>query len=223
MFPIRDHNPSHKFPLLTIGIIAINTYLFFLELTAPDLDAFIYQYALVPKTIDLLNPVTLWPFVSSMFLHGGWLHILSNMWFLWIFGDNIEATLGHLKFIVFYLLTGFAAGLTQYLIDPSSTIPILGASGAIAGVLGGYLVLFPQAKIETLVTSFGGFLTTVNLPAYFMLFYWFATQLFAGVGSVAVGLHNQGGVAFFAHAGGFAAGWLIMKLIRPTQTWVRTE
>lgn len=223
MFPFRDHNPSHKFPFITILIILTNAYFFFLELTSPDIEAFIVQYALVPERIHLVNPLTLWPFISSMFLHGGWLHILSNMWFLWIFGDNIEATLGHFRFLSFYLVTGLAAGFTQYMIDPASSIPVIGASGAIAGVLGGYLVLFPHAKIETLVTTFGGFMTSVNVPASLMLVYWFVTQLFSGVGSVAIGAHTQGGVAFFAHAGGFAAGWILMTLFKPALKWVRVQ
>ncbi len=145
------------------------------------------------------------------------------MWFLWIFGDNIEASLGHVKFLLFYLVTGVAAGLTQYFISPSSVIPVLGASGAIAGVLGGYLVLYPHAKIETLVTTFGGFMSTINIPASFMLIYWFVTQLFSGVGSVAIGTQTQGGIAFFAHAGGFAAGWILMRMVKPYLAQVRIE
>src|SRR3989344_8128485 len=152
MFPIRDQHPSHKFPLVTILLIAINCVVFFLELTAPDPEVFINQFALTPAAINFLNPTTLVSFLTSMFLHGGWLHILSNMWFLWIFGDNVEATLGSLGFLFFYLFTGLAASLLQYFIDPTSAIPVLGASGAIAGVLGSYLVLFPRAQIETLIT-----------------------------------------------------------------------
>lgn len=222
MFPIRDHNHSHKFPLVTLFIIALNALFFFVELTSPDLEAFLYEYALVPSKINFFDPLTLWPFISSMFLHGGWLHILSNMWFLWIFGDNLEATLGHVKYLAFYLVTGIIAGLAQYLIDPPSSIPVLGASGAIAGVLGGYLVLFPHAKIESLVT-FGIFISRINVPASLMLIYWFVTQLFSGVGSVAAGIHDQGGVAFFAHAGGFAAGWVLMHFLKPLVSWRRLE
>lgn len=222
MFPIRDHNHSHRFPIITVLIILLNAVLFFIELSTPDLDAFLYNYALVPSKILLTDPFSWWPFVSSMFLHGGWLHILSNMWFLWIFGDNIEATLGHVKYLLFYLFTGIIAGLAQYFVDPTSTIPMLGASGAIAGVLGGYLVLFPHAKIETLATL-GMFVSRINVPASIMLIYWFATQIFSGVGSIAVGTHEQGGVAFFAHAGGFAAGWLVMQIVKPALTWRRVE
>ncbi|HCS78214.1 TPA: rhomboid family intramembrane serine protease [Patescibacteria group bacterium] len=219
MFPIRDHHPSSRFPLVTILIITINCFIFFLEMTAPDLDQFIAQYALLPATVNFLNPLTLVPFLTSMFLHGGWLHILSNMWFLWIFGDNIEATLGSIGFLMFYLFAGFAASLLQFFIDPTSVIPVLGASGAIAGVLGGYLVLFPRAQIETLVTL-GYYVSRINVSAQIMLIYWFITQLFSGVGSLAIGVAAQGGVAFFAHIGGFAAGWLLTQLfIKPRLKW----
>ena len=218
MFPIRDQHPSHKFPLVTILLIAINCVVFFLELTAPDPEVFINQFALTPAAINFLNPTTLVSFLTSMFLHGGWLHILSNMWFLWIFGDNVEATLGSLGFLFFYLFTGLAASLLQYFIDPTSAIPVLGASGAIAGVLGSYLVLFPRAQIETLITL-GYYVSRINVSAQVMLIYWFITQLFSGVGSITVGV-GEGGVAFFAHIGGFAAGWLLTQLfIKPRQTW----
>lgn len=218
MFPIRDHHSSYKFPLVTIFIIVLNCLAFFLELTALDPEGFIYQYALVPETVNFLNPASLLPFLSSMFLHGGWLHILSNMWFLWIFGDNVEATLGSIGFLIFYLFSGIAASLLQYFIDPASAIPVLGASGAIAGVLGGYLVLFPKAQIETLLTL-GYYVSRVNVSAQVMLMYWFIMQLFSGVGSITAGV-SEGGVAFFAHIGGFAAGWLVTQIIiKPRQTW----
>ncbi len=223
MFPIRDHNPSHKFPYVTLTIILINALVFLLELTVPDQEFFIYTYALVPDKINFFVPATLPPFLTSMFMHGGWLHIISNMWFLWIFGDNIEASLGHFRFITFYLISGFSASLLQYLIDPASIIPMLGASGAIAGVLGGYLVLFPHARIETLVTYFGGFISKVNVPASLMLVYWFVTQLFSGVGSIAIGAGDMGGVAFFAHIGGFAAGWVIIRVFKSRLTWYKIE
>src|SRR3989338_2746659 len=135
MFPIRDHNPSNRTPFITWLIIAITSHVFYLEITAPDLEVFIRQYALIPAQINFLNPSTLLPFFYSIFLHGGWLHIISNMWFLWIFGDNVEATLGHIKYIFFYIISGLAAGLLQYIISTFANIPMLGASGAIAGVL----------------------------------------------------------------------------------------
>lgn len=223
MFPIRDHNPSHRFPLITLLLIAASSYVFFLQLSSSDPEAFVFTYGLVPASLNIADPATWLPVLTSMFLHGGWLHILSNMWFLWIFGDNVEATIGKARYILFYLISGVAAALAQYILTPTSEIPMIGASGAIAGVLGGYLVLFPHAKIETLVMGFGLYATTINVPAQFMLFYWFLTQLFSGVGSVASGLHNQGGVAFFAHIGGFVAGWLMMQILKPRISWRRVE
>ena len=180
MFPIRDHNPSKSFPVITVLIILITSYVFFLQLTAFDPEAFIMNYALVPALVDFGNPATWWPFIWSMFMHGGWLHIISNLWFLWIFGDNVEAFLGHIGFLLFYLLTGIAASLVQFFFMSGSEIPTLGASGAIAGVLGAYLVLYPRHKIDTLVISFGGFLQKLQIPASFMLGYWFIIQLFSG-------------------------------------------
>jgi membrane associated rhomboid family serine protease len=212
MLPIKDHNPSNKFPLVTIALILINIFVFFQELAAPNTEAFIETYALIPATVNFLNFNSLFPFIYSMFLHAGFVHIASNMWFLWIFGDNVEADWGHIKFLAVYLLSGIIAGLAQFLINPASPIPMLGASGAVAGVLGSYLVLHPKAKIETLIVMFGGFLTRVNIPAYIMLGYWFITQLFSGTASVAAGMQTTGGVAFFAHVGGFISGFVLSKI-----------
>lgn len=212
MFPIRDHNPSKKFPLFIILLVLATSIVFFLEITSPDIEVFINQYALIPAQVDFFQPMTFLPFIYSMFLHGGWLHIISNMWFLWIFGDNIEAYLGSIKFILFYLLTGSVAGFTQYFFNPASAIPTLGASGAVAGVLGAYLVLYPKNKIDTLVFSFGGFLHNIQLPASIMLGYWFVIQIFSGVGSFASSM--EGGVAWWAHIGGFASGYLITKVVK---------
>lgn len=211
MLPIRDHNRSNKFPLFTLLIILANILVFLVELTVPDPDTFISYYALIPASVDFSKPITFIPFLTSMFLHAGFVHLFSNMWFLWIFGDNLEATLGKVKFLLFYFLSGLAAGVLQYLLISSSTIPNLGASGAIAGVLGGYLVFFPQARIETLVATFGGFLHRIELPAQIMLFYWFFIQLFSGTAGVVSGQMALGGVAWFAHIGGFVAGWLMAK------------
>lgn len=212
MFPIRDHNPSESFPLVTIFIIIVTSIAFYLQLTAPDFEGFIMQYALVPSRVDVSRLETLLPFIYSIFMHGGWLHIISNLWFLWIFGDNIEATLGHVRYLFFYLLCGIAAGLTQYLFSASSDIPMLGASGAVAGVLGAYLVLFPRHKIDTLMFMFGGFMQRIQVPASFMLGYWFVIQFISGVGSFGF---EGGGVAWWAHVGGFAAGWVLVRLLRP--------
>lgn len=212
MFPIRDHNPSHKLPIITVLIIIVTSFVFFLELSALDLESFIETYALVPSFVNFLDLKTLLPFISSIFLHGGWLHIISNMWFFWIFGDNIEAALGRITFILFYLICGIAAGLLQYLVNPSSSVPMLGASGAVAGILGAYLVLYPRHRIDTLVATFGGFMREVQMPASLMLGYWFVIQLFSGVGSL--GVTSGGGIAFWAHVGGFVAGWIVVRFFK---------
>lgn len=185
--------------------------MFFLELVAPNTELFIDQYALIPANVNFSNLSSLTPFITSQFLHAGFLHILSNMWFLKIFGDNVEEKFGSIFYLFIYLLSGVVGGLIQYLFSPDSTIPMLGASGAVAGVLGAYLVFFPRHQIETLI-PFGFYMSTVRLSAQVMLLYWFITQLFSGVGSVAVA--QIGGVAFWAHVGGFVAGWLIAKLSR---------
>lgn len=209
MFPLRDsHHPS-KTAFITIALIILNVYFFIQEMMAPDLEKFISQYALVPSLIDFSNIETLKPFITSQFLHAGLFHLISNMWFLKIFGDNVEEVFGSYIFLIIYLASGVAGGLLQYFFSPTSEIPMLGASGAVAGVLGAYLVWFPHHKIETLV-PFGLFMTTVNISASIMLFYWFVTQLFSGVGSIAYA--QLGGVAFWAHIGGFVFGYLASKM-----------
>ena len=210
MLPIRDNNPSPHFPIVTFLLIFANIFVFLLELLTPDIDLLIKEYALIPKELNFFELNSLSTLISSQFLHAGFIHILSNMWFLWIFGDNLESDWGHLKFLFFYLGSGIVAGLTQYLVNPTSPIPIIGASGAVAGVLGGYLVFHPYAKIQTLIVTFGGFLTTIDLPAYLMLVYWFFSQFFAGTASIFVGTQT-GGVAFFAHVGGFITGYALSK------------
>lgn len=212
MIPLRDSEPSRIFPFWVITIIAVNIYVFFLELTAPNPDIFIAQYALVPNLVDPSIWQTLMPFITSQFLHGGFVHIISNMLFLWIFGDNVEARLGFLLFPIFYLASGAAGGAAQYLLMADSTIPMLGASGAIAGVLGAYFALFGHHSVKTLVPVFG-FLTVVDIPASVMLFYWFITQLFSGAAAITVAT-EVGGIAFFAHAGGFAFGWVVGGLFK---------
>lgn len=212
MFPLRDHNHSGSFPLITLLLIALNAIAFFIELSAPNPDAFIYTHALVPSTVNFSDISTLVPFITSMFLHAGWLHILSNMWFLWIFGDNIEATLGKLPYLVFYLFCGIVAGLAQYASMTTSDIPMLGASGAVAGVLGAYLVFFPHARIETLITL-GPFISTTLISAQIMLGYWFIIQLFSGAASIVDTAAVGGGVAFLAHAGGFIAGYVLARIV----------
>lgn len=210
MFPIRDHNPSDRLPFINYIIIAVTSFIFYLEITAPDFERFLGQYALIPSQVDFTNPGTLYPFVTSIFLHGGWLHIISNMWFLLIFGDNIEAFLGHIRYLVFYLFCGIGAGLVQYFFTTGLDIPTLGASGAIAGIMGAYIHLFPKNRIDTFIISFFGFLQVIQLPAYIMLGYWFLIQFLSGVGSTAG--PAEGGVAYWAHIGGFAIGWFFIRL-----------
>lgn len=211
MIPLRDSYPTRERPVITYFLILANLFVFLLELLAPDLETFINQYALIGAKVNLLIPTSLWPFLTFQFLHGGFLHLFSNMWFLKIFGDNVEEKMGRLRFLFLYLFFGVFAGLSQYIFLMNSTVPMIGASGSVAGVLGAYFVFFPHHKIETLIPVFG-FWRIIELPASFMLFYWFITQLFAGVGSLA--MPEVGGVAFMAHAGGFIAGWLIAKRFR---------
>ena len=205
MFPIRDTQNSGKFPFINLALIAINLYVFFLELTTPNLDLFIEKYALIPGLINFADFNRLTPFVTSLFIHAGFLHILSNMWFLWIFGDNVEARIGHLKYLIFYIFCGVTASFAQYIVTINSNLPMMGASGAIAGVLGAYLYFFPENKIDSLVPIFG-LPIIIAIPASFMLIYWFITQAFNGVASIFVATASVGGIAYIAHAGGFLSG-----------------
>ncbi len=206
MFPIRDTKNSNKFPFVNLVIITANIYVFYLELTSASLEGFIAKYALIPANINFADINTLSPFVTSMFLHAGFLHIISNMWFLWIFGDNVEAKIGHIKYLIFYLFCGIFAALIQYVFITSSNLPMIGASGAIAGILGAYLKFFPRNKVDTLIPVF--FLPLIiGVPAVFMLIYWFLIQAFSSFSSIAqTGTFD--GIAYSAHAGGFLVGFL---------------
>jgi len=210
MIPFRDDNPSQSFPFVTITLIVINVLVFFYQLylqSIGQLDAFIAQAALTPYLVITQPGVATWGDVfTSMFMHGGWLHLGGNMLYLWIFGDNIEDTLGHGLYLIFYLACGVAADVAHILSGPSSTVPTLGASGAIAGVLGAYLLLYPQARIQTLLFLFR-FIRVVSLSALWVLGFWFVLQLFTGVLSLG---GEGGGVAYFAHVGGFVAGVALM-------------
>jgi membrane associated rhomboid family serine protease len=208
MFPIRDTQPSYTRPVVTMALIAVNALVFLFELSLDpwSRNAFVAAYGLVPENFAWANVLT------SMFLHGGWMHLLGNMWFLWIFGDNVEDVLGHGKFLGFYLGCGAVAGLTQTLLSTDPRVPMVGASGAIAGVMGAYMVKFPHSRILSLVTIIF-FFTTIEVPAWLMLVYWFATQFFSGVGTIAYSHASQGGVAFFAHVGGFVAGAILISLL----------
>lgn len=208
-----------SFPLVTVALIAANVAVFLYELTlSPSgTELFFSRYGMIPDQISnggnwrLQADLSAYlPLFTSMFIHAGWLHLAGNMLFLWIFGNNIEDSMGRLRFIVFYLMCGLIASFAQIAVEPTSAIPNVGASGAIAGVLGGYLLLFPRAKVTTLVIL-GIFITVIELPAIIVLLFWFVFQLAAG----AAGLAGSGagdGVAYFAHIGGFAAGLLAIKV-----------
>lgn len=208
MIPLRDTRPSASTPIVTVILISLNilVFLFQVSLDPYERNFFIASYGIIPDRLHYVSILT------SMFLHGGWLHLIGNMWFLWIYGDNVEDILGHGKFALFYLLCGIAAAIVHILMNADSRIPTVGASGAIAGVMGAYLVKFPHSKILTLVPIFV-FFTTVEIPAVFMLIYWFAIQIFSGVGSVGYSNVGKGGVAWFAHIGGFLAGMLLVYLL----------
>lgn len=221
MFPLNDNNAVSKFAFWTLAFILVNSFIFYLELTAPNPDNFIAQFALVPDSVNFLRIGTLFPFLSSQFLHGGFFHIVSNMLFLWVFGRNVEAAFGHLSFPVFFLLSGTVAGLTQYLFMPTDTTPMLGASGAVAGVLGAYLALFPGNKIKTLLFIFI-YVTIIDIPAYILLFYWFITQLFSGVAAISLN-QASGGIAFLPHIGGFLFGFLTAVFTLPRRNYLRLK
>jgi membrane associated rhomboid family serine protease len=223
MFPLRDTIPSGRFPAVTIGLIIVNVLVFLYELgmSPRGLDTVFYQWGIVPcsftgtcsarlRTPGGFLPVPLHPnyftLVSSMFLHGGWMHIIGNMWSLWIFGDNVEDRMGRAGFLCFYLLSGLAAGALHITFNPGSRMPTVGASGAIAGVMGAYLLLFPYARVVTLVPIFI-FFQTIELPAVVFLGFWFLMNLMSGIGSLAVHT-GAGGVAWWAHIGGFLVGLL---------------
>jgi len=212
MFPLRDTQPSYSKPVVTILLIVVNILVFLFEfsLDPETQNAFIAAYGLIPDQFHFFNVIT------SMFLHGGWMHVLGNMWFLWIFGDNIEDILGHGKYILFYLLCGAVAALAQVAVSPNSRIPTVGASGAIAGIMGAYMIKFPHSRILSLVTIVF-FFTTVEIPAWIMLIYWFVIQFFSGVGTLGASQSSQGGVAFFAHIGGFIAGIALISVMGPRQ------
>jgi membrane associated rhomboid family serine protease len=216
MFPLRDTQPSYSRPVVTVVLIAINLLVFLREFSLDDysLNAFIAMYGFTPGHFRIENVLT------SMFVHGGWMHVLGNMWFLWIFGDNIEDILGHAKFLVFYLLCGAAAALGQMLIGPFSRVPMVGASGAIAGVMGAYLIKFPRSRILTFAFIFF-FIYTFEVPAWLMLIYWFAIQLLSGVGSIGYTQASQGGTAFFAHVGGFVAGIVLIRVLGTRERFTR--
>jgi len=239
MLPFRDHNPSGTPPYVTIALIIVNVAVFLVEVRqGPRIDEFIEQYGLKPARVfgwrepprpqpwsflppkkPVVQTIPLWAtFFTSMFLHGGWLHLLGNMWYLWIFGDNVEDRMGHLKFLIFYLVCGLAAAAAQLTATAATRVSLMqgggvmvGASGAIAGVLGAYLIAFPRARISTLMFIWF-YYGVVDLPAIVVLGFWFVLQLFSGMSSLA--LTHAGGVAWWAHIGGFVAGMLLLGLFQ---------
>ncbi len=225
MIPLRDANPTRRTPIITLALIVACFVAFAYELGRlgsggmEALDAFVTAWGIVPAELTAAwssgasltgEALTL---ITSQFLHGGWLHLLGNLLFLWIFGNNIEDRLGRLRFLLFYLVGGAVAGLTQVAIDPESTIPTIGASGAIAATLGAYLVLFPRARITSLV-FLGFFYQLIDVPAVIVLVFWFLLQLIDGLASLGVSDSSGGGVAFFAHIGGFVFGSLVGLVLR---------
>lgn len=223
MFPLRDSIPSFRPPVINVMVILSCVAVFVYQLTlGPALQQFIEARAFVPARLffpgafDTGVAFALGTTVFSMFLHGGWLHLIGNMWFLWVFGDNVEDALGHLRYLVFYLVCGVAAALTQGVMDPGSVVPMVGASGAVAGVLGAYFVWFPWAQVRSLV--FLVFIFTVaDIPAFFFLLLWFVFQFFSGTLALSAAGGSGGGVAWFAHVGGFAVGAALAAWLRLTR------
>lgn len=226
MIPLRDNIPSQRPPHVTYFLVTVNVVVFTYEVLlglyarSPQFAEFLYTWGAVPSNITrlLFHPaywgsnaqILLTPF-SSMFIHGGFMHLAGNMLFLYIFGDNVEDELGHVAFLLFYLVTGLAGAATHILLDPSSTSPMVGASGAISGIMGAYFLLHPKARVMTLVIFI--LITVIEIPAYWFLGFWFLLQFMGGLNSLGGG--GMGGVAFWAHVGGFAAGWLLIRI------WVR--
>jgi membrane associated rhomboid family serine protease len=213
MFPLRDDRPVYTPPIVTTLLIVACALVFLFELTLDEYSRnyLISVFGIVPAHF---RPITL---VTSLFLHGGWMHIIGNMLFLWAFGKSLEDAMGHSKFLIFYFACGLAAGITHIYFNQYSPIPTVGASGAIAGVMGAYLIKFPRAHIHTLVFVF--FVWVVDIPAAFILIYWFITQLFSGAGSIAHTHVSDQGVAWFAHIGGFVTGMLLIKLMGTRQRY----
>ncbi len=223
MFPIRDNIHSRSFPIVNWLLIIINGVVFFLEwsLSPDELTNFINSFALTPALVSLSNPMSILPFFTHMFLHGSWVHIISNVWILFIFGDNVEDRMGSSKYLVFYLVGGIAAALIQFFLTSDPTLPMVGASGAIAAVMGAYLLFFPRARVHTFIPIFI-FPWFIQVPAVIFLGLWFVTQLFSGVLTLAPQTASaEGGVAWWAHIGGFAFG-LVMASVFANRKKPRT-
>ena len=237
MFPYRDDNPTLATPIATIALIAANVVMWVVVQgmgAEPRLSASICDLGVIPGELfgrlpegyvlpmgpgaacEMGGPAWYTP-LTSMFLHGGWLHLIGNMWFLWVFGNNVEDSMGHLRYITFYLLCGVAAAAVQSVLDPSSAIPMVGASGAISGVMGAYVLLYPRVQVHMLVVLVI-IVTRIRVPAFMMLGYWFLLQL---LGGAATSGSEDGGVAFWAHVGGFLAGAALIGLFKDTELVAR--
>jgi len=234
MFPLRDENPTELLPVVTVVIIAINVVVWLLVQQGGAGEGFLQSlctFGAIPaditgklqpgQTLQLAAETTCttgglgsWTILTSMFMHGGWMHLIGNMWFMWVFGNNIEDSMGHVRFVLFYLLCGVVASSAHILTDPGSAVPTVGASGAISGVMGAYLLLYPRVRVYTLFFFFI-IIRVIPLPAWALLIYWFVLQLFSGLGSL--GAAQGGGVAFWAHIGGFVAGVVLIKLFERPQ------
>jgi membrane associated rhomboid family serine protease len=220
MIPIRDRNPSGTFPFITIGIISVNVLIFLYQLSlGSDLVVFINQYGVVPikvthyfQSSGLTSIETFFPFISSTFLHGGFIHLIGNMWFLWIFGDNIEDRLGHFKYLIFYILCGAIASSAHVFFNSQSEVPCVGASGSIAAILGAYMVTFPRARVTTVIPIFF-FIQIIELPAVVVIGFWILIQFFSGAVSLTSSTSDGGGIAWWAHAGGFVSGIILFYII----------
>jgi membrane associated rhomboid family serine protease len=239
MFPYRDDNPTLATPAVTVLLIGLNVAVWVLVQgmgTDPALSRSVCELGLIPgellgrvpegttiqmgpRSACVLGTEQSWytP-LTSMFLHGGWFHLIGNMWFLWVFGNNVEDSMGHVRYFVFYLLSGLAAAAAQTLVNPASPVPMVGASGAISGVMGAYVVLYPRVRVHMLVIL-GFFITRIAVPAFLMLGYWFLIQILGGLPTI--GGDEKGGVAFWAHAGGFLAGALLILVFRDPELVAR--
>jgi membrane associated rhomboid family serine protease len=209
MIPLRSTERVYSRATVTASLIAVNVIVFLYQATLSnyDLNQFVHQWGIVP---DQMHGVGLLTLFTSMFLHGGWMHLLGNMLFLWVFGRNVEDLIGSGRFLLFYLVCGVAAGIVHVLVNSNSRLPTIGASGAIAGVMGAYVIKFPRARIVTLIPLFV-FFTTIEIPAVILLVFWFASQFFNGLGSLATTDYTGGGTAWFAHIGGFITGMLLIR------------
>jgi membrane associated rhomboid family serine protease len=216
MIPLRSTERTYATAAATISLIAVNAVIFLYQVTLSpnELNHLVTQWGIVPDRIGQNLP----SLFTSMFLHGGWMHLIGNMLYLWVFGRNIEDLIGSGRFLALYLLCGLAAAVVHVIFNPYSRMPTIGASGAIAGVMGAYLIKFPRSRIITLVPIFF-FFTTVELPAAILLVFWFAIQFFNGFGSLGENDYSGGGTAWFAHIGGFIAGMLLIRLFPPRQRW----